>query len=540
MNSVDNKNIIKQQLPTEEEIEREAQSGRNFFSKLFAISKPERKLFWVLCTLFFIISYVYSVIRDMKDALVIHRLDSGSIPYLKIVIVLPANIIAILIIQKMLSSRSISRVFSKVTLFFSVFFMVYGSVINFKLEPNEYIRIDPFSDGKMAVLGLEWTRAIFLMVFAYMTTLIYLFAELWGSCVLSFLFMSFTNSICTKKQNFRYTPLLLISSNIALLLSGFTMTIISDVKSKLSYEVNQYLNISIFVTLGILAASVFLIHRHYEKSVLLKQIFIPSDNSKKGAKLKVGIIEGLKEIFTSKLVLSMSFMVIAYSITVNMVENSFKSVMSIIAKNRGIPRDQFVMKTNGSNQIYTGFIVIFILLFKFSELVHIFGWISVAIMPPLFSLLSGIVYFTITYHNVKMDNNETTFFSSLFSKKDTLDNIELYVGQISVVLYKVLKYAAFDVCKEFISMTIDPLYRAHYKSIFDGICGKLGKAMGSGVTNIQNFFMNTTDVRKAALFSMAIVLTLDLVWIYAVFYLARKYNNSIKSNKYLEDERIFQ
>ncbi|CAF1456059.1 unnamed protein product [Didymodactylos carnosus] len=54
-------------------------------------------------------------------------------------------------------------------------------------------------------------------------------------------------------------------------------------------------------------------------------------------------------------------------------------------------------------------------------------------------------------------------------------------------------------------MKIDPLYRPHYKSVFDGLCGKLGKAMGFGVTALQNSVTDTNDVRKIAQHLMEIM-----------------------------------
>lgn len=544
-----NEAFNEENLPTEEEVKAEALSGSNPIKRFFTIARVERPLFWVLCLMFFLISYVYSVIRDMKDALVISRLDAGSIPYLKMLIVLPGNFVMIFVIQRLMATRTLSKVFSIITVFFSGFFVVYGVMSFsymyewFKLEPSVLYGIDPFADGKKAYMGLEWTRAFYLIFVSYLTTTIYLFAELWGSCVLSFLFMSLTNSVCTKNQNKRYTPLLLISSNIALLLSGLTMNGIKELKKGASWEFSQLLNIIVFFTMGLLSVCICLVHRYTEKPILLKKIFIPTDKVKmSGGKMKITIKESIKIMFSSKLVLAMSSMVLAYSVAVNMAEGPFKNIMSKVAVQRGVPKEEFVMETNGKNQVFTGLTVIIVLLLQFGSLMDSLGWISLAIMLPLFSVASSFFYFTLISINVNADTRDgrvTGFFNNLFGIYTPQYNFELNVGQVIVVLYKALKYAAFDICKEAISMKIDPLYRAHYKSVFDGLCGKLGKALGSGVTALQNSLTNTNDVRNSALFSMGIIVSLNVFWIISVFYLARKYNKCYKTNDNIEDERIF-
>jgi len=141
------------------------------------------------------------------------------------------------------------------------------------VEPSKFKSIDPFADKKMEFMGLEWIRAVYLVFMCYTTTIIYLFAELWGSCVLSFLFLSFTNSICTKKQTFRYTPLLLVFSNIALVLSGFSMQLISKFKSKSTKENSDQIDSFVFLALGVLSFLVYVTHRVFEKPILLKPVF---------------------------------------------------------------------------------------------------------------------------------------------------------------------------------------------------------------------------------------------------------------------------
>ena len=550
MNTADNGDVLHGPLPTEEDVEAEVRNAKGAVKRWFKVASSEKKLVSVLCLQFFMISYVYSVIRDMKDALVLSRLDAGSIPYLKMAVVLPANICAIGIIQQMLRKNSMSRVFSRVTLFFCAIFMCYGLLFKFEtaLQPSVFRGIDPFADGKKEFMGLEWTRAFYLIGVSYITTSIYLFAELWGACVLSFLFLSFVNSICTKKQNHRYLRLLLVSANIGLILSGLTMNAISwNKKYWESWDVCEYINVGIFLFMGAVSMLIYFTHTAFERSVLLRPVFTTTDISKKAGagKHKVGFLEGLKQIFASKLVLSMSFAVLAYGIIVNMLESPFKSLLPKMADSIGRSKEEYVMETQGMIQIYVGVLVTVFLLLRPAEMGRsVSSWLFFASVTPIFMLLASTVFFPVIYANVSCGSSvEDTrsggsILNQIFHIYEPWLALEMRTGQVVVLVSKMLKYASFDFFKEVTSMAIDPMYRPHYKSIFDGVCGKLGKACGSLITSLENAYMDTTDIRRSAMISFCIIIFLCACWLVAVLHLLKKYRKAYKHNKNLEDEKL--
>jgi len=105
------------------------------------------------------------------------------------------------------------------------------------------------------------------------------------------------------------------------------------------------------------------------------------------------------------------------------------------------------------------------------------------------------------------------------------------LGLLCVALFKITKYAAFDIAKECISMRINIKYRARFKGIYDGVCGKLGKAGGALLQIICNFLCNTNDIRESSFAYFMISFIIILLWFYFVFYLAGKYDESIRNDK---------
>lgn len=517
-------------LPTEDEVEAEANSGSTFLGRSFKIARCEQKHFWVMTAIFFCIGYVYSISREMKDALVIERLDPASIPYLKMLIVLPLNIVVVFFVQKVLSHSSIYKVFSSTAFIFSLYFIVYGIIIQTYreyLEFDPYLTKDWFTDNKMEFIGLKWTYAIALTINSWTISLFYVTAEIWSTLMVQFLFFCYANEICTLKQSLRYTPLFLVFSNVGLISSGFTMKGIKYILDNMSYEFVSIFKKLIFLILGILSLVIYLMLNYFEKNIRHKQMFIPSNVPHRSrSSTRVGFMDGMELISTSKLVIAMSFMVIAYSIAVNVVESSFKSCMNQYALFKGINVSAHVISTQSDIQLAVGAFAIILLLSPFPNLIRRRGFSYVAYASPIFSLFGIFLVFGFALYNVKLQG----LFVSRPSFLERMLWIEQFLGVISVTGFKLLKYSAFDITKEAVSMKINPMYRARFKGIYDGICGKLGKAMGSGITNIQNLLYNTTDVREASFSSLGMMGSITVIWIFCVKYLSFKYEKSIDTN----------
>src|SRR5579872_771280 len=101
---------------------------RSFF---WPIHNYELKKLLPMFFMFFFISFVYSVLRNVKDALLVTAPGSGAeaIPFLKVGGVVPAAIIFMLIYAKLSNVLSKERLFYATMLPFLAFFILFATVL---------------------------------------------------------------------------------------------------------------------------------------------------------------------------------------------------------------------------------------------------------------------------------------------------------------------------------------------------------------------------------------------------------------------------
>jgi ATP:ADP antiporter, AAA family len=531
-------NNINVNLPTEDEIEKEAKSGTGIYT-ILKIAKAEKRMFWTMTAMFGLISFIYSVARVFKDAAVIGKQHPTSIFFLKFFVILPCSIISVGFIQKALEKYPFTRIFDFLLGFFALAFIVLGGVL---LPFSSYIQIQPFwardlfADGKFVVRSADYLFAVALVLNEWTSSLIYVISEMFGSLILSYMFNTFANSLTTPDQSTRFVPLFYVFSNLALLISGLSLLSFNKYKKNIPLETAEvYFNI-FFCLSGILCMAIYGLKYHLEKNITCRPIFIRKDTIKKKSKVKVGFVDGLVEMSKSKLLLNISLIVLFYSISTNIIESSYKSALSAGAEEFGQNKGTYSSIFNSIEQIGVSIVVIILLISPFPSLIQTKGWIYIAILCPILTLISTFGTFVLAYINYPVTNkDDNIIFPSLRSSADNSYIVfENWIGVVCVALMKISKYAAFDITKESISMQIDGSIRAKYKGIFDGVFGKLGKSFGSIYGMCILALFNCRDIRKAAPISFSLLIVFCVIWFYSVFYLNSKYSEAIKNNRHID------
>lgn len=516
-------------LPTEDQIEFEANS------KTIRLARAEYSMFGHLAGMFTIISFLYSIGRIMKDAAVLSKQHQSSIFGLKILILF-LSVFVMGFIQKGLSKNPLTKIFNVTLYTFAVIFIALGLLC---LPLSKYIQADffwardIFADGKFKTRGLDSFCPIVLIYNEWTSSLVYIACEMFGSLVLSYMFMTFTNSLTTPLQSSRFVPLLYILSNVALLTSGIISSAYNKLKSGMKYEHAELANNCFFVFTGVLVLLIVYLKYRLENVVLSKPIFIAKSTKKKGPKVSVGFVEGVVEMAKSKLLMSISLTVLFYAISTNLIESSYKSGLSAGADNAGEEKSSYSTFYNSAEQIFVGISVILVLLSPFPKLIQTRGWIYVAIWSPILTLFSAVAVFGLAFYNFpcNKEGDKNIIFKSLGATSGNAKfKWENGIGAAAVGLMKIHKYAAFDITKEAISMQIDSSLRARYKGIFDGVFGKLGKSVGSFYGSLMTNLFNCRDIRKVGPIGGSFVIFNCFVWFFIVIYLNRKYAESVKNN----------
>lgn len=536
-----NTSFDESQLPTETEVERDAKKAGDSTFGIFKVAPIERKKFFLMALQFFFICFIYAVLRELKDTFTLSRQLPASIAVLKLAYVPPVSIIASTIIQKLLTFTNNKNILMVLLVGYAIYFFSYGLIIlplQEKLEPSTFLAGDKFSDEKMVFFGVQSSSALVVTVTCWTSTLHFIASEIWGSAILSLLFLSFANDVCPFKQYIRFMPLFYIFSNLALIFSFATIQAYTAYNKTLSYAGTQWLLRSFFCFLGVLSIFTIVFGSILSNTVLNKPLYIIEGDKKKKKKAKMSFTEGIKLMFKSKLVLAICGMTLAYNVGTNMLESCYKTALGVWGSSGANTDAASIMSFLSYTQVIVGAAVILLLITPFSSLIQKFGWLVLGLMPPIAAAIGFFSVFCFAIYNTSLMGTNFTFLNNLFftddlddGRKNSLLKYEVFTGLIFASLFKIAKYAAFDIAKETISMRINVKYRARFKGIYDGVCGKLGKAGGALLQLICNQIANTTDIRNSSLLYLIISCFIVLIWVLVVAYLAVKYDESIKNDK---------
>ncbi len=184
--------------------------------EIFPIRKGEFTLFFTISMMMILTLYVYSILRNTKDVLILTSIGAELLSVVKLYGVLPSAIIFMIVYTKLANSTTRLNIYYIMIVFFSVFFGIFALF----MYPNmDVLKLD-LSKAQESVPYLKY---ILLMVSYWPYTLFYIMSELWGSVMLSLMFWQLANQIVTVTQAKRFYPLFGFLGQIGLLASGLTM-----------------------------------------------------------------------------------------------------------------------------------------------------------------------------------------------------------------------------------------------------------------------------------------------------------------------------
>lgn len=524
---------------TSEEIENQArQKGRNTFG-ILNIADIESKKFWIMSSTFTLMGLIYSIARELKDAFVIERQDPSSIQFLKVFGILPAAGFTAAFISKQLMNKTNLKIIKGFIQVFIGYFAIFGIlIIPFRkfLEGNLMTTLDLFSDKKMKFFGLHYILGPVMSLWSWTSTLNFIMSEIWGTTVFILLFMSVANDVCPFNQFVRFVPLFYIGSNIGLCGSGIICFSFTHFTKSGSYKFKEISTMILISGLAFLCLIVYFLILSLEKYLINDPY--PSEKSEIKKKIKMTVMDSLKIIISTPLCYAICTTVLGYNICTNIIEACYKAAIAKYADSINLPRGEIAMFYNSLLQFSTGLIVIILLCTSFKKSIKILGWRFVGLITPICAIISSILVFSLATYNSFKSNTTPDFMNGFLSficpKGSENLKFELYIGIFSVATLKIFKYAAFDIAKEIFSMKIPKEYRARYKGVYDGFCGKFGKAGGSLYSLLALGIFQVEDCRAAGAFGIIFSILICFVWFKSVIYLSSKYNDALKRNDYID------
>lgn len=418
--------------------------------------------------MFFFISFNYTILRDTKDTLIVTAAGAEAIPFLKTFGVVPAAILFMIVYAKMSNMLSKENLFYATILPFILFFGFFAFIMypaREALSPTtstEVLRSYlPAGWGGVAAAYQNWMYSIF-----------YILAELWGSVVLSLLFWGFANQITRVGEAKRFYSLFGLGANVALLVSGPAIVIVSDIRKHLPPDVDAW-QISLNYLMGmvvIAGLAIIAIYWWINRNVLTDIRFYDEnqERSPKKKKMKLSIMDSFKFIFSSKYIMCLAILVIAYGISINLVEVTWKSQVKL-----QYPNYNDYSTFMGYFSTLTGFVTILMMLFVGGNLIRRKGWGFAAMVTPVVLLITGVAFFAFVLFRhgalasyITMMGTTPLFLAVMF-------------GAAQNIMSKSAKYSLFDPTKEMAYIPLDDELKVKGKAAVDVVGARLGKSGGS-------------------------------------------------------------
>lgn len=481
-------------------------------SLIWPIHNYELKKMLPMFLLFFFISFNYTILRDTKDTLIVTAPGSGAeaLPFLKVWGVLPCAIIFMIVYAKLSNKLSKEALFYTTLVPFVIFFGLFATVL---YPARDFLHPTALADKLQLILPQGFMGLI--AVFRNWTySLFYILAELWGSVVLSLLFWGFANDIMKVTEAKRVYSLLGIGANIALLVSGPTIIMVSNIRKKLPPDIDAW-GISLNLLMGAVVVAgimIMVIYRWMQKNVLTDPLFFDTTDTKvqKKEKPKMSLIDSFKFLGKSKYIGLIAIIVIAYGICINIVEVTWKSQLKLQFPN---PNDYSTFM--GTFSTATGFITVFMMLFVGGNVIRRFGWGTGALLTPIVLLISGLGFFSFILFKSQLSGFVTLMGSTpLF--------LAVIIGGIQNIMSKSTKYSLFDPTKEMAYIPLDQESKVKGKAAIDVVGARLGKAGGSIMQ--QGLIIWLGSLIACTPFNAAILFTIIIVWMLSARTLSKLFN----------------
>ncbi|RVW77109.1 Plastidic ATP/ADP-transporter [Vitis vinifera] len=282
--------------------------------------------------------------------------------------------------------------------------------------------------------------------------------------------------ITTVEEAKRFYPLFGLGANVALIFSGRTVKYFSNLRQNLGPGVDGWAislkgMMSIVVLMGL---AICFIYWWVNKSVPL-----PTRSKKKKEKVRLGTMESLKFLVSSRYIRDLATLVVAYGISINLVEVTWKSKLKA-----QFPSPNEYSSFMGDFSTATG-IATFTMMLLSQWIFNKYGWGAAAKITPTVLLLTGVGFFSLILFG-------DPFAPALAKFGLTPLLAAVYVGAMQNIFSKSAKYSLLIPAKKWpiFLWTRTPRFGFcfHWKAAIDVVCNPLGK---SGGALIQQFMILT-------------------------------------------------
>lgn len=483
---------------------------------LWPIKSYEFKKILPLLFMKFFISFTYGILTTMKDAFVVTAKGSGAevIPILKGWIVLPIALGTTLLYSKLTNVFRRSVLFYSIIIFFMTFIFLYG----FVLYPN-VDALSPHQSADWLLEKLGHHNSHWVSIYRnWIQSIFFVTAELWGQVVIFLLFWGFVNHICNFNEAKRCYNFFIAGGDLAQMFTG----------PLVCYFTGKYLGAQFGTALQVLVGFVLFfgcmimgLHWLLTKKILKsdERLYRPQNEQQSfDMKTKLSLIESLKFIARSPYLRCIAVMVVAYGLTVNLAEVTWKANLKSAFPDTGAY--QSFMATVSSSVGVCSFIIT---VFFSGMIIRLLGWHFSAQLPPIV-IGSTALIFLVLFLNQQWIAPLTGAFGT------TPLMLIVVFGAFQNVATKVMKYAFFDSTKEMSYIPLDAESKVKGKAAIDVVGSRLGKSGAAWIQIVLIQIAGTGSVLSITHFLLPLIACTVLFWILSVRSLNKQF--AVKSAQF--------
>jgi AAA family ATP:ADP antiporter len=440
-------------------------------------------------------SLTYGVLTTMKDAFVVTAKGGGAevIPVLKGWIVLPIAFAVTLLYSKLANHFRRTVLFYGIITFFMAFFVLYA----FVLYPNiDALSPHQSADWLLSKIGSEnshwvaiyrnWIQSIFFVT-----------AELWGQICFFLLFWGFVNHICNFNEAKRSYNLFIAGGDMAQIFIGPIVCFI--IGRSIGDQFSSALQGLVLCVLGF-GVAIMALHYYLTRHVLKKDERLYKPEVPMEQKTKLSLIDSVKFIVRSPYLLCIAVMVVAYGLTINLTEVTWKANLKLAYPDTGAYQSAYATVSSS-----VGICSFLITIFFSGMLIRSLGWHFCAQLPPIVIGATSLI------------------FLSLFFFPSTPLSVIVLFGAFQNVISKVMKYAFFDSTKEMSYIPLDPESKVKGKAAIDVVGSRLGKSGAAWIQIVLIQLSGTGSVLSITHFLLPLIACTVFFWIFSVRQLNKQF-----------------
>lgn len=493
-------------------------SFRTFF---WPIHRSELKKFLPMLFIISLLIFDYSILRNLKDSLVVTSQSSGAavIPFIKVWVLLPMAVLLTIVFTKLSNRFSQEKVFYLIISGFLFFFGLFAFVLyplRDLIHPNE------LADSLEHLLPIG-CRGFLAMCRNWSFTLFYVMSELWGNIVLTVLFWGFANEVTRLTEAHRFYSVFTAAGNTATIIAGFSGGYFSDstFNSALPFGRDGWEQSFMQLVALVLISGfiVMLIFRWMNKNVLNDPSFHDLHDTIAASKIKQKL--SFRESFTflsqSKYLIYIAILVVGYNLTINLVEVVWKDQLRVLYVT---PVDY--NKYTNNLTILVGVIALIGSLF-IPKMLTRFGWTNIALVTPIVLFVTSIGFFGLYCFGDQVKG-------PVYALTGTTPLVlAVLFGAAQNCLSKGAKYSVFDTTKEMAFIPLDHESKLKGKAAIDGVGSRFGKS-GSALIHQGLLFFLSTFAASAPYIAAILLLAIGL-WIWATKRLGTQFHSVTQAAK---------